>query len=1214
MKNYVIVFIIFVLCCGVSARIRHYYIAAVEQEWDYAPSGRDLVFNHQSEADLRIKTQKDRIGSKYVKLVYKQYTDATFSQESLKPAYQGYVGPTLKGEVGDMIYVTFRNAIKRKKINLSVHPHGLFYSKMHEGALYLDGESTTAKVDDSVPPGGSHIYAWNITENFAPTVSDDKCIPWGYHSHVDSMTDIETGLVGVLVTCKPGTLTPDGRRMDVAQEIVLYTEVTDESSSHYADVNLRRCLNPRVCRNLLRRKDERFIESNKMYHINGYVYGNLPGLEVCEGDDVAIYTFALANGIHTMQIYGQTFIVKNHRMDAVSIYPASFMTVNTVPINVGTWLLVCRNNDHLHDGMTAFFKVKQCAVDALPDTPPGKRKRYFIAAEEVNWNYMPGGKDLYTSGKIEMDHGFSSNSHHHMHHGEHHDALGNTYKKAVFVEYEDEFFRRMKPRPLDEEHLHMLGPPIKVEIGDEVEVVFMNKASRPYSFLPHGVGIDKSQEGSVYYTRNSDVPYGLITQPRQVTKYHFTVPWTAAPTADDPNCLSYTYHSAVDMRKDTNTGLVGPLLVCKPGSLDDKGKQIHVNKEIFVLFQVVDENLSWYIDESIKEFSPDKALLNKNDEAFKHGNLIHAINGRIYGTLNGIDMCLGDRVSWHFLGVGSSKDLHGIALEGNSMAVNGRTLDSKVIIPGLGFTGYMHPDNVGKWALYCHTHHHLMAGMTSMYSVNVCQGPQSLPVVPMKPSGGCRRYYIAAVEIEWNYAPSGIDKIIGKPLTDDSAKSYLFTRRDRGFMGTVYKKAVYREFTDDTFKYEKKRGYREIHLGLLGPFIRAEVGDVIEVVFMNKASHPFSIKPHGVFTNKRNEGMKYNDGLNYTEDSEVQPGKVFTYRWTVPQRAGPGPNEPNCIGWMYHSGTNMIRDTPTGLFGPLVTCRRGVLDPKNQRLDQHSREFAMAYYIINENRSWYIRENMQRVKEIAPHQKFEESNLMSSINGYILGNTPGMVMENNEHVTWYVMGFGSEDDYHTVHFHGQTYVHRTAKSHRGDVLEVFPGTYETVDMYTDNPGTWLIHCHVMEHLVHGMEAKFAVVPKGALKPLEDAERNKTLPIVLHKLPVVSQTSTAAYSSKKKAKKGPPRKATVLIIPPKVRSDLPIIANNVNQVSHPSSIQTQTGNVINARADQKGVTSGGPKNHVLANEELMGLRKNGILPGRWQILTRPNSQNRTRRKK
>lgn len=61
-----------------------------------------------------------------------------------------------------------------------------------------------AKMDDGVSPGSTHTYVWNITNNFAPTDEDDNCVPWGYHSHVDSMMDIETGLVGVLLTCKPG--------------------------------------------------------------------------------------------------------------------------------------------------------------------------------------------------------------------------------------------------------------------------------------------------------------------------------------------------------------------------------------------------------------------------------------------------------------------------------------------------------------------------------------------------------------------------------------------------------------------------------------------------------------------------------------------------------------------------------------------------------------------------------------------------------------------------------------------------------------------------------------------------------------------------------------------------------------------------------------------------------------------------------------------------
>ena len=52
-----------------------------------------------------------------------------------------------------------------------------------------------------------------------------------------------------------------------------------------------------------------------MYHINGYVYGNMPDFEdVCEGEEIVIYIYALANGIHDMQIYGQTFTHKNHRL------------------------------------------------------------------------------------------------------------------------------------------------------------------------------------------------------------------------------------------------------------------------------------------------------------------------------------------------------------------------------------------------------------------------------------------------------------------------------------------------------------------------------------------------------------------------------------------------------------------------------------------------------------------------------------------------------------------------------------------------------------------------------------------------------------------------------------------------------------------------------------------------------------------------------------
>lgn len=46
------------------------------------------------------------------------------------------------------------------------------------------------------------------------------------------------------------------------------------------------------------------------------------------------------------------------------------------------------------------------------------------------------------------------------------------------------------------------------------------------------------------------------------------------PTSTDPNCLTMLYYSSVNGTKEANTGLVGPLLVCRKGSLGEDGKQV----------------------------------------------------------------------------------------------------------------------------------------------------------------------------------------------------------------------------------------------------------------------------------------------------------------------------------------------------------------------------------------------------------------------------------------------------------------------------------------------------------------------------------------------------------------------------------------------------------------------------------------------------------------
>lgn len=73
-----------------------------------------------------------------------------------------------------------------------------------QGALYPDGTSHRLKMDDSVPPGGSYTYRWEVKPEFAPTDDDANCLTWIYHSHTDAPRDIASGLIGALLTCKKG--------------------------------------------------------------------------------------------------------------------------------------------------------------------------------------------------------------------------------------------------------------------------------------------------------------------------------------------------------------------------------------------------------------------------------------------------------------------------------------------------------------------------------------------------------------------------------------------------------------------------------------------------------------------------------------------------------------------------------------------------------------------------------------------------------------------------------------------------------------------------------------------------------------------------------------------------------------------------------------------------------------------------------------------------
>ncbi|HTQ30830.1 MAG TPA: multicopper oxidase domain-containing protein [Opitutaceae bacterium] len=333
-----------------------------------------------------------------------------------------------------------------------------------------------------------------------------------------------------------------------------------------------------------------------------------------------------------------------------------------------------------------------------------------------------------------------------------------------------------------------------------------------------------------------------------------------------------------------------------------------------------------------------------------------------------------------------------------------------------------------------------------------------------------RHYYIAAEPVLWDFAPEGQDTVCGKAFSP----SLLL---DRGSW-----KIRYVQYADANFS---ARVLPEKRLGILGPVLRGTTGQYLEVTFLNRAWLPLSMHPHGVKYDKDSEGSYYKPAPG--RGAAVAPGAKFTYVWYLDEASGPGPDEPSSKAWLYHSHVTGDGEANLGLVGFII-----VTDPARARPDgtprDVDREMAALFKIFDEsNLSGQADEEPdERPASAAPAgpvqrtwaetQQVVEESQRYTINGLVYGNLPGLEMNEGERVRWYLFGLGSENDFHTAHWHGLRVVEDGRR--RTDVVELLPGSMKIADMVADNPGQWIFHCHVAEHMDNGMFARLTVYPAG----------------------------------------------------------------------------------------------------------------------------------------
>eukprot|EP00808_Paulinella_micropora_P000923 g76860.t1 len=1045
----------------VTGKTHIYHIAAEEVEWDYRPAGPlesgmgDIWLTNNGEST---------IGRVYRKARYVEYTDATFTiSKSHSPewAHLGLVGPVLRAAVGDVIEVVFTN---KCQYPYTMHPHGVFYDLTSEGA---DFPGWKEKIH-AVLPGHSRTYRWYVPERAGPEANGPSSIAWLYYSHANAAADTNAGLVGPIIISKEGA----GRPADVDKEFVLYVSVTDESKSHYLEKNVATYLPNADFETLVTEgpRHEEFEEGNLKHGMNFRLFDDLASeLSANIGEKVRIYLLALGTEVdmHTIHWHGMTGTSNGEREDVLNLLPSTYKYADIVPDVAGDWPLHCHVNDHIMAGMVTHMHVEGETV--LPSV--ANTHVYYIAAEEMEWDYRPSGPLSSGHGDIWLVNDESQGQ------------IGSVYLKARYVEYTDATFSTRKLIASEWAHLGLLGPVLRASVGDKLEVVFKNKANHPYTMHPHGVFYELASEGADFPALDTAIGNRAPVQPGDTKTYHWFVPERAGPAENDPSSIVWLYHSHANEVADTSAGLVGAIVITRRGTeVSSSGKPLDVDREFVLFFSVTDESASEnYLEHNVQTYLPSHQVSDLLDEAnplhatFEEANLRHAVNFRMFDDLAAeLTMNVGERVRFYIMSLGTEVDMHTIHWHGMTGVSSHHRKDVLELMPGSFSSIDMTPDVPGIWPLHCHVNDHLAAGMLTHVRVN---GATVLPTAKK-----VVEYFIAAEEVDWNYCP--------KVPVDGTADVWCVRDVDAVRIGPVYRKARYVEYTDATFTVKKDRGVEWEHLGLVGPVLRAQVGDMIQVTFKNLANFPYTMHPHGVFYELPSEGADF-PGLDTPMAQErvlspVQPGATKIYKWFVPERAGPSTKDVSSMVWMYHSHAAEAIDTNAGLVGAIIVTGAGVelaADGSGRPADV-DREFVLYLSVVNEMMSeHYIAENVREhlgvdnghafLEENEGNEDFEEGNLMHAMNFYLFDNLPGLNCVVGEKVRVYITSLGTEVDLHTLHFHGMTGV---LNGEHKDVVDLLPSSMFSIDIVPDIAGSWAVHCHVNDHIEAGMGAHMVVAP------------------------------------------------------------------------------------------------------------------------------------------
>ncbi len=216
-----------------------------------------------------------------------------------------------------------------------------------------------------------------------------------------------------------------------------------------------------------------------------------------------------------------------------------------------------------------------------------------------------------------------------------------------------------------------------------------------------------------------------------------------------------------------------------------------------------------------------------------------------------------------------------------------------------------------------------------------------------------------------------------------------------------------------------------------GPILRFKVGDKVSIVVTNRLPQPTSVHWHGLAVPNQA------DGVPRVTQKAIEPGQTYTYHFVV---------TPQMIGThLYHSHVNDDFQVNQGLHGVLI------VDPAAAKPEPNTVD---ATYEIA---SWKVMDS-------------EVENLFL-LDGKAYPEAPALRVPLGAKVRLRLVNASAESS-HVMHLHGYTFKivaldgNPLATPISVNTVSLAPSQTADVVLVANNPGTWMFHCHILDHMIN----------------------------------------------------------------------------------------------------------------------------------------------------